>query len=229
MKITEKYLEALKGADDWVTISEWADLVGKKYPKLLEKANSEALNQANDTTGIREIAARISSAISRGAYVSDVEIDTSERPKKVRYLTIEEQADHVQKEIEEDTAPLKRGEIIKLAENGLTNEQKYRVEEFDNIAKQLRYFFGLNFEVDHANALLNKYEPGKHDPDNLQLLLKPHNSQKNNNNWKRFTIDEQCDYIKAAIRLQALIASRLSIDMSESVIDSLLDRLKRVF
>jgi len=53
MKIHEKYLEALKTFDDYVTVSERAEKVGILYPDLLEKANQEAKNQENDTTGLK--------------------------------------------------------------------------------------------------------------------------------------------------------------------------------
>jgi len=43
-------------------------LLGELYPDLLAKAEQEASNQLNETTGLRELAARISSGISRGAY-----------------------------------------------------------------------------------------------------------------------------------------------------------------
>jgi hypothetical protein len=39
VKISEKYLDALRAVDDWVTVSEWAVNVGELYPDLLEKAN----------------------------------------------------------------------------------------------------------------------------------------------------------------------------------------------
>jgi len=113
LKIAEKYLEALKPVDDWITISEWAIKVGEAYPDLLEKANKEAENQANETTGLNEIAARISSNISRGAYAGSIDIDASERPRKVRYLTTEQLIEHEKSELEEDVAPLRRNEIIR--------------------------------------------------------------------------------------------------------------------
>lgn len=103
------------------------------------------------------------------------------------------------------------------------------VAEFEAIAKQLREYFGLNFEVDHAQALLNKDDPGSHHPDNLQLLLKAHNGTKNNKNWKRFSLEEQVAYIKAAIAFQALISERLGIDMVNTVLEALYSRLERVY
>ena len=57
MKIVEKYLEAIKTFDDYVTISDWAIKFSELYPDELQKANEQAANQKNETTGIREIAA----------------------------------------------------------------------------------------------------------------------------------------------------------------------------
>ena len=229
MSFRNKYLEALKTFDDWVIVSEWAKRFGELHPDLLEKADQEAANQANDTTGLREIAARISSVISNGAYDKQIEIDTSERPRKVRYIPEEERAEHDSQEIEEDVAPLRRDEIIKLASNDFDNNEKYRVSEFETISKQLKTFFGLDFEVDHAQALLNNEQQGKHHPDNLQLLLKAHNGKKNNKNWERFSLEEQIDYIKTTIKLQQLVASRMSIGIESNVLDSLLERLKNIY
>ena len=76
MTKTQKYLEALKTFDDWVIVSEWAMRVGELYPDILEAANEQAINQANETTGLRELAARISSRLSTGGF-PEVEIDDS--------------------------------------------------------------------------------------------------------------------------------------------------------
>jgi len=229
MKIREKYLEALKNFDDWVVVSDWAIKVGEEYPDLLAKAEIEAANQANETTGLREIAARISSAIGTGAYENQIEIDNSERPRKVRFIPDDEREEHQALEIEEDVEPLKRGEIIKNDSSNWCAKDKYRGDEFEVISKQLKVFLSLDFEVDHATALLNPENPGKHHPDNFQLLLKPHNARKNKDNWQRFTFDQQAEYIRAAIGLQRIVAPNLNIEMDESIIDSLMDRLEKVF
>ena len=78
-------------------------------------------------------------------------------------------------------------------------------------------------------ALLNVEKSGPHHPDNLQLLLKTHNSQKNNANWQRFSIQEQIDYITAAVNLQSLLATRLDVEHVPSILDSLFERLKAVY
>lgn len=123
----KRYLEALKILDDWVIVSEWAKRFGELYPDLLAKAEQEAANQANETTGLREIAARISSAISTGTYKNQIEIDTSERPRKVRFIPEDHRTEHDAQEIEKDVAPLKRDEIIKLAFDSMTVQEIYIV------------------------------------------------------------------------------------------------------
>ena len=229
MNIREKYIEALKTFDDWVIVSDWAIKVGEVYPDLLAKADLEAANQAGETTGLREIAARISSAIATGAYKNKIEVDTSERPRKVRYISEEDLVEHQTQEIEDDVAPLRRNEIIKLANESMGKLEAYRVEEFEAISKQLKQFFGLDFEVDHAKALLNKESPGEHHPDNFQLILKAHNAKKNSENWERFTLDEQIEYIETAIKLQKLVAQKFKIEMVYEVLGSLIERLKKVY
>lgn len=229
MNITEQYLEALKAIDDWVTVSEWAVKVGDLYPDLLEKANEDARNQVNDTTGLREIAARIGSNISRGAYIDHIEIDASERPRKVRYVSKEEHDATVSSEIDEDVAPLKRTEIIRQSEQTLSNTDKYRIDEFEAIARQLKRYFGLDFEVDHAQALLNKEQPGIHHPDNLQIILKLHNSKKNSDSWPRFSLEEQVKYITSVIETQNIVAKRLGMEITTDVLGSLLYRLSKIY
>ena len=228
MTKAQKYLEALKTFDDWVIVSEWAEKVGELYPELLKEADEQAANQANDTTGLRELAARISSRLSTGGF-KDVEIDDSERPRKVRYISPAQKEERIEEELEADIEPLTRAERIRQDSQTLTEIERYRIEEFETIAKQLNRYFGLDFEVDHAHALLHPVRPGMHHPDNLQLLVKAHNGKKNKKNWQRFTLEEQKEYIQKVIALQTMIASRLEIALVDDVMDSLLERLKKVY
>ncbi len=229
MNVSEKYIEALKLIDDWVIVSEWAKIVGEKFPELLTKANDEASNQANKTTGINQLAARISSEITRGAYSNQIEIDTSEKPRKVKFIPEFLRVEHDTQETEEDVAPLRRDEIVKLANDSMGQVDKYRTAEFETISKQLKQHFGLEFEVDHSIALLNKDKPGKHHPDNFQLILKAHNAKKNNANWERFSLEEQIEYIETAIKLQGIVSSRFRIEMEGEVLGSLIERLSKVY
>lgn len=229
MKINEKYIEALKQINDWTTVSDWAIKVGNVYPDLLDKANKEAANHKRPSTGLRELAARISSWISTGDFAGLIEVDESERPRKVRYLSGERKAALIEKEIVEDIEPLNRAQKIRQDLEGLTTKESYRLEEMQAIADTLNSFFRLDFEVDHSQALLNAGSPGRHHPDNLQILLKSHNRMKSNHNWDRFSLDEQVDYIKSTIRLHAIVAKKMKVDLDDKVIDSIVERLKLVF
>jgi hypothetical protein len=227
--ISQIYLDALRSFEGWMTVSDWAIKVGEFYPEILEKADREAKAHENPSTGLREIAARISSNISRGAYQGLIEIDESERPRKVRFLSETDAKTYEEKELEEDLAPISRSQKIKSEFDKLSVKDKYRLDEFEAIICQLRLFFNLDFELEHAKALLNPKEPGLHHPDNIQLLLKSHNRMKSNDNWERFTINEQIDYIKSAISLQRMVSTRMGVEIDDSVIDSILSRLKAIY
>lgn len=228
MTKSQKYLEALKSFNDWVVVSEWATKVGEIYPDLLETANKQAANQANETTGLRELAARISSNLSSGGF-PDVEVHDNEKPRKVRYISEVDKQARIEHELESDIEPLRRAERIRSDFERLTEIERYRIEEIETISRQLNKFFSVDFEVDHATALLNATESGKHHPDNLQLLIKAHNGKKNKKNWKRFTIDEQIEYINHVLALQTLIANRLGVSLVNDVLESLLERLVKIY
>jgi hypothetical protein len=229
MKIQEKYIEALKGAGKWMTVSEWAEEVSRRYPDLLAKAEEQATNQATETTGLLQIAARISSSVSSGKFGGVIEVDESERPKRVRFLSEVELAKHIAEEKEDDVAPLRRSEIERRDFEKLTSKERYRLEELQSISKQLKSYYGLDFELDHAAALLHPDNPGKHHPDNLQFLLKLHNAKKNNANWPRFSLEEQLNYIDSAIKLQNIVIDRLGFENQTEVLDSLIDRISNVY
>ena len=230
----EKYLESLKSLKDFVIVSEWAEQFGKMYPKDLEKANIEADGQnakkdKNFTTGIREIAARIGSRISSGEFGDKIEIDYSEKPRKVRYLDENEITIINQRNIEEDIEPLRRDEIIRNAKHNLEIKQLYRLSEFETITRELNKWFGTRFEVEHSKALLNKKERGTHHPDNIQILLKSHNVKKSNSNWNRFTLEQQINYIHKTIELQKLVLSNFNLEFEEEILENLINRLKTIY
>lgn len=229
MKIVEKYLEALKTYTEYVTVSEWAEKFAEMYPDELEKANKQAEKQKQNTTGIREIAARISSNVSGGKWSRELLIDDSERPKKVKYITKEELDVQTNEEIEEDIEPLKRQDIIKNATNELEIFELYKITEFESIQRSFKQFFGLDFEIDHAEALLNSEKQGLHHPSNLQLLLKYHNGKKNKNSWNRFTFEEQENYIRKSIALHSLVAHKFDHEIDNTILESLLARLKYIY
>ena len=234
MKMKEKYLKALKSLDGFVIVSVWAEKFGEMFPDDLKKANKEAEGQnakkeTNFTTGIREIAARISSNIHGGVWHDQIEIDNSERPRMVRYIEENELQLINQKNLKEDIEPLRRDDIIRNDKNNLEIKQLYRIAQFEQITKELNKWFGTRFEVEHSKALLNQHDQGKHHPDNIQILLKSHNSKKNNKNWERFTLEKQIEYINKVIDLQKLVLENFNLEFEEVILEDLVNRLRRIY
>ena len=89
---------------------------------------------------------------------------TVERPRRVRYISEAQKEERIEEELEADIEPLTRAERIRQDTQALSEIERYRIEEFETIAKQLNKFFSLDFEVDHAFALLNPSEAGKTPP-----------------------------------------------------------------
>ena len=229
MKSIEKYIETLKTFTDYVTVSEWANKVVELYPELLKKAEKNVDNHKHNTTAFQQVTRQISSEITRGKFNEFIHIDDNERPRKVKYITKDELIIQEQIEIDEDIEPLRRLDIINNATNQLEIFELYRITEFENIQKAFKQFFGLDFEIDHAEALLNSEKQGEHHPNNLQLLLKYHNGKKNKNSWNRFTFEEQEDYIKKSVSLHSLVADKFDVEIDNKILDSLLNRLREIY
>jgi len=229
MKIKDKYIAALKSLDDYATVSEWAEKFSIMFPDDFQRAEKQALNQAKPSTGLREIAARMSALLSDAKKPVEITIDHSERPRRVKYISTAEASENNERELSDDLEPLRRQDIINNAKQSLDVVDVYRMGELENIQRAFKQFFGLDFEIDHAEALLSQEKQGEHHPENLQLLLKFHNGKKNNNNWKRFSFEEQSEYIKKAIELQSSVAQNFGIEISNKIMSNLLKRLKEIY
>ena len=212
-----------------MTVAEWAQKVGETHPDILKKVNQQARKYKRPSTGFREIASRISSIITDGGFDNQIEIDNSERPRKVRFIKPDETKIQQEKNIYIDLEPISRDEKIAKGMKSLSEKDKYRLKEMDIIARNLKDFFNLKVELDHAQALLNRNNPGEHHPDNLQIISKEHNRHKNNDNWERFSLKEQIDYIKALIQVQEVISKRVSIKIDKEVLNLIFERLKSVY
>lgn len=223
MTITEKYLEALEQMEGWVTSGEWALKVSELYPDLLEKANEQARNQKIDTTGMRELTARIASAIARGAYEGKIEIDATERPRKIRFATEEEIQKYVDEELDEEMASLTRAQKIRKEYDELSDFDKYRIQELEFIAKAFNSYFKTDLEVDHAQALMGDI-PGIHHPDNLQLLSKTHNRIKSKASWERMSLEKQLEYLYKMKDYHTMV-----FKVDDGIFGSLIDRIKKVY
>jgi len=223
MTITDQYLEALKQLEGWVTGGEWALKVTEVYPDLLEKANEQAQGQATPTTGMRELTARIHSAIGRGAYDGQIEIDASERPRKIRYATEDEIQKHVTEDLDEEMESLTRAQKIRKEYDELSDFDRYRILEFESIAKAFNSYFKTDIEVDHAQALMGDI-PGHHHPDNLQLLSRTHNRIKSKASWERLSLEKQLEYLYKMKDYHVMV-----FKVDEGIFSSLIDRIKKVY
>lgn len=83
MKKHEKYLEALKEFDDFVTIKEWAEKFKEKYPDDIDDKNE------NEKIIIRKLVKNITSLVSTGKWSSMLLIDKSTKLQKIKYTTDE--------------------------------------------------------------------------------------------------------------------------------------------
>lgn len=90
MKKHEKYLEALKEFDDFVTIKEWAEKFKEKYPDDIDDKNE------NEKIIIRKLVKNITSLVSTGKWSSMLLIDKSTKPQKIKYTTEEQKEDKTQ-------------------------------------------------------------------------------------------------------------------------------------
>lgn len=178
---------------------------------------------------MKAIGARLSARLSKGRFEGKVIIDDRERPRKVKYITKEELNEKTTQELEEDIEPLRRQDIINQAKESLEAKELYRISEFENIQKSFKSFFGIDFEIDHAQALLDDAQQGKHHPDNFQLLLKYHNVKKYKNSWQRFSIEEQIEYIYKVVELHKILEDKLGVKLDTVILDNLLSRLKAVY
>lgn len=207
----EQFIEALQTFDDFATVSEWARRFNELYPKVFENSSKGKYQQAKDS---------IWRHISKNDF-SNLECDSSGEIKKYKYISDEIRQAEYEKERQ-------REKIEKTAEEKWGSIDKYRSIEMDSIAKALNNIFKTNFEKDHAISINSEKEKAHH-PDNFQLLLKNHNCKKLIKNWKRFTFEEQENYIKKAIELQCLLKDKIGFDYDEKVLNLLLERLKAVF
>ena len=224
----EKYLEAIKSLEDWATVMECAIRVSEMYPELLEEAEIQASNQSRKTNGIGALTAIIAGRISSKS-LKNVLVDNSFKPRKVKFVSEDEQNISIEEDIKSDVEPLTRIEKIKSDLSQLTEYEKYRIEEIETVTKSLNKYFSLDLEVDHSYALFNDEKQGYHHPDNLQILTKSHNGKKSKKNWEKFKIEEQVEYIRTLITHQSLIYDKFSIDIEPEILDLLVNRLSKVF
>lgn len=114
LNIGQLYIETLIKQDQEITFGEWARLFSKDHPDLFEKAHKEAVAQKRPSTGLRELAARMSSMIAAGRYHDCVSVNRLERPMKVKYIST---LDREEIETEEEEEITREEQIQRDIEN----------------------------------------------------------------------------------------------------------------
>ncbi len=229
MTIKDQYLDTLKEIDDWVTISDWVDNICIKYPELLKKANEQGSNHTKPSSGVSNLLARVSSIITMNEGGSNVEVNREVNPREVRWVSDSVIKEHEVKDLEEDLASLTRRDKEKQGLALMSLFDRYRLDEFKDIASALNKYFRTDFEVDHARALMNLEDPGEHHPDNLQILAKKFNGIKNNKNWDRYSWEEQEVHIRDFFNPPLKAKEKLGIDGTQEILDALIARLKTIY
>ncbi len=212
-----------------VTRPEWAELVGKKYPELLKKATLQGSSRSPSRSGVSILSTSMSASLRGSKESVFIETVVVDNLTKFRYITEEKSLENIEKALDEEELYSTRAEIIKAGNSVMTKFDSFRYKEFQEIQKNFKTLLKLDFEIDHANALMNPTEPGDHHPDNLQLLNSRFNSIKGKYNWKRFTIEEQVKHIRdyAAPYLEHKI--NLNIEYGEDCLEILIKRLEAIY
>jgi len=219
----ERFVDVLKTFDTPITILEWANSVIEQYPSLLTQINSKT----NEKMTLKDLAMTISLKVSKGEF-SEIKILENKPYRKVMYVSESMKNDLIKSEVKKDLESITLSSKIKEDIKKSTESDRYRLEELESIKKQLNRYFALNFVLHHATSLTNKDKQAKHHADNLQLLTKEHILIKKDGESK-FSIDEQKAYIKRVISIQLMINKNIDINLTDEVLEMLLERLEKVY
>jgi len=223
MTKSDKFMEVLQTFNTSVTIATWAKRIVELYPAVLVQGTDKKATKMT----LRELTGRISLKVSKGDF-SDIEVENSTPYRKVKYISSEMQKESLKITANNDMEPVDLENKINKDLEKLSESERYRIEEFMSITDQLNRYFNLNFELHHAYGLNSQKELGKHHADNLQLITTEHMKLKEANEPK-FTIEEQKAYIKRIIVVHTMVIKHLDINLTDEVLDMLLDRLAKVY
>ncbi|CAA6804117.1 MAG: Unknown protein [uncultured Sulfurovum sp.] len=218
----ERFMHVLKTFEAPVTISTWVNKVVEDYPSILNQINSTT----NEPMTLKSLAANMSLKVSKGEF-PEIKILDVEPYRQVLYISENKKNDLTKIELHKDVESITIEEKIDEDIKKLTESDRYRLEEVVNIKEQLNRYFSLNFVLHHAYSLLNSKQ-GKHHVDNLQLLTKEHSVLKKDGE-KKFSIEEQKAYIKRIISVHMMINKSIDINLTDEVLEMLLDRLEKVY
>ena len=219
----ERFIDVLRTFDTPVTVSEWAKSVIEQYPSLLTQINSKT----NEKMTLKDLAMTISLKVSKGEF-SEIKIFDNGSYRKVMYMTESMKNELTKKEVKKDLESINLESKIKEDISKSTESDRYRLEELNSIKDQLNRYFALNFVLHHASSLTNKNNKSKHHVDNLELLTEEHILIKKDGENK-FSIDEQKAYIKRIISIQMMINKSIDINLTDEVLEMLLERLEKIY
>ena len=209
----ERFLNVLRTFKKPVTIFEWTSKIIEKYPVILNQINS----QTNEYMTHEDLITIIASKVSKGEF-PEVKVLNSGSYSNIMY-TVDNKTlkREVFTKIDDTKSSKKIGENFE----NFSDQDKYRFDELTIICKQLNKYFKLNFNLYSIESLSNNIN-------NIQLLIKEHSLLKRGIE-KRFSIEEQKVYIKRVISLQMMIDKSIDINLTDDVLEMLLDRLEKVY
>ena len=219
----ERFMEVLKTFKEPVTVATWAKKVAELYPSILTQINSKT----NEKMTLNDLALGMGIKLSKGEF-SKVITYNRDPYRVVEYFVEEEETNIIKRTAKKDIEPLLLEAKIKEDMQKLTESEKYRLEELSSIVDQLNRYFALNFILHHAHPLLSNHKEGRHQAGNLQILTKEHRLVKKEGE-NRFSIEEQKAYIKRIISIQLMINKAIDINLTDEVLEMLLERLEKVY
>ena len=219
----EKFIEILKRFDKPVSIITWTKKIVEQYPSILTQINSNT----NEIMTMKELLTGISLKVSKGEF-SNIHVVNHGAFRTVQYISDDMKNSLLKKELFKDLEPLllerKMDEDIKKS----TEADRYRLEEFSSIVDQLNRYFSLNFIFHHAKAINDSKKSGRHHIENLEILTSEHAVLKKDGQ-KRLSIEEQKAYIKRIISIHMMINKTIDLNLTDEVLDMLLDRLEKIY
>ena len=219
----ERFIEVLKTFDQPVTVAVWSKRVAEQYPSILNQINSKT----NEKMTLKELAVGIGLKLSKGEF-PEVFINNVQPYRVVEYISESRLNELIKSAAKKDTESILIESKMKQDIQKLAESEKYRLEELKSIHEQLNRYFSLNFELHHAYGLLGDKKEGRHSADNLQILTKEHALIKRDAS-KKFSIEEQKAYIKRTIAIQMMINKEIDINLTDEVLEMILDRLEKVY
>lgn len=219
----DRYMEVLKKMKAPVTVTEWANSMVEEYPTILKQINSKT----NELMTVQSLVTNMSLKVSKGEF-EKLKVIESKPYRKVMYISESKKNDLIKKEVYQDIISVVIEEKVNADIKKANESERYRLEELTSITSQLNKYFSLNFVLHHPASLSSEKNHAKHSADNLQILTLEHSLLKKDGE-KKFSIEEQKAYIKRIISVYMMIDKSIEINLTDEVLEMLLDRLEKIY